>query len=243
MDFKLKSYKKDFDYSYTFGAFPTMELINFKPETVAKVLVSSNYDKKLSEDSIYNVCNDKNIEVEENDKLFNKLSPKENCYIIGVFKKFNSQIDRNKNHVVLVNPSNMGNIGTIIRTMVGFGINNLAVIGHGADLFNPKVIRASMGAIFKLKFTHYDCFEDYIKQNAGRNVYPFMLKGAVTLDSLEIKKDKPFSIVFGNEATGLSDDFLNYGTSVLIPHQKTIDSLNLTIAAGIAIYEFSVKSK
>lgn len=243
MDFKLKSYKKDFDYSYTFGAFPTMELINFKPEAVVKVLVSSNYDKKSSEDSIYSVCNDKNIEVEENDKLFNKLSPKENCYIIGVFKKFNSQIDKNKSHVVLVNPSNMGNIGTIIRTMIGFGINDLAVIGHGADLFNPKVIRASMGAIFKLNFTHYDCFEDYIDKNGKRSVYPFMLKGAVTLDSVKVENNRPFSIVFGNEATGLSDDFLNYGTSVLIPHHKTIDSLNLTIAAGIAIYEFSLKSK
>nr|WP_278279709.1 TrmH family RNA methyltransferase [Clostridium sp. DMHC 10] len=152
-------------------------------------------------------------------------------------------MNKSKSHVVLVDPSNMGNIGTIIRTMIGFGINNLAVIGHGADLFNPKVVRASMGAIFKLNFTHYDCFEDYIKENSEHDIYPFMLKGAVTLDSLEIKKDKSFSIVFGNEAAGLSDNFLEYGTSVLIPHQKTIDSLNLTIAAGIAIYEFSLKSK
>lgn len=243
MDLKLKSYKKDFDYSYTFGAFPTMELINFRRASVIKVLVSSNYDDTSSDFSIYEVCKEKNIEVEVNDKQFNRLSPKENCYIIGAFKKFDVNIEKDKNHVVLVNPSNMGNIGTIIRTMIGFGIDNLAVIGHGADIFNPKVIRASMGAIFKLNFKHYDSFEDYMSEFKNHDMYPFMLKGAVTLDKIKVDNEKLFSLIFGNEATGLSDDFLNYGKSVFIPHYNTIDSLNLTIAAGIALYEFSSKIK
>lgn len=239
MDIKLKSYKKDFDYSYTFGAFPTMELINFKREAVIKVLVSTKYED-TSESNIYKVCEDNNIEVEVNDKMFNKLSPKENCYIIGVFKKFHSKIENNRNHVVLVNPSNMGNVGTIIRTMVGFGIDNLSIIGNGADIFNPKVVRASMGAIFKLKFSHYDSFPEYMKEFSERNIFTFMLKGAKNLNEVKGEKGKLYSLVFGNEATGLGDEFLEYGTSVLIPHHNTIDSLNLTIAAGIAIYEFSV---
>ena len=62
------------------------------------------------------------------DKIFNIVSNKENCYIIGVFKKYESKINPKSNHVVLVNPSNMGNLGTIIRTAIGFGINDIAII-------------------------------------------------------------------------------------------------------------------
>ena len=57
------------------------------------------------------------------------------------------------NHVVLVNPGDMGNMGTIIRTMLGFNYSNLAIIKPGVDVFDPRVIRASMGALFNTRRT------------------------------------------------------------------------------------------
>ena len=89
-----------------------------------------------------------------------------------------------------------------------------------------------MGALFNLNFRMFDSFSDYDKLY-NRNYYPFMLKAKQKLK--DVKFTEPFSLIFGNEATGLPDNYLDYN-SVNIPHSHTIDSLNLPIAVSIAIY-------
>jgi TrmH family RNA methyltransferase len=137
-----------------------------------------------------------------------------------------------------VNPSDMGNMGTIIRTAIGFGVNDIAVIEPCVDYFNPKVVRASMGACFSANICRFENFEQYKHVMGKRDCYPFMLKGATELQKLSIDKSNAFSLIFGNEATGLPDQFAEEGRSVLIRHKDTIDSLNLSMAVGIALYEF-----
>ncbi len=239
MTIALKKYKKDYSYSYALGEFPTIELINSKPDKAIKVLVNSNYKGSKGQPDIYDFCKDKDIQTETNDKFFTRISPKENCYVIGIFEKYDLFLQEDKSHIVLVNPSNMGNMGTIIRTMVGFGINNLAIVSPGVDIFNPKVIRASMGAFFKLNFKYYNSFDEYKNSFPGHHIYTFMLNGASKIKDIKHNADQKFSLVFGNEAKGLDDSFLKEGTSVVIKHTDNIDSLNLPIAVGIAIYEFS----
>ena len=68
-----------------------------------------------------------------------------------------------------------------------------------------------------------------------------MLTGAVPLEEAVQKIEGPFSLVFGNEASGLPDEFAQMGISTLIPHSHQIDSLNLAIAAGIGMYAFARK--
>lgn len=243
MEFTLKPYKKTFEYSYTYGMFPTVELINSRPETIIKVIVSSNFKADSSSLNIFELCREKNIKTEVNDKLFNRISEKENCYVIGVFNKYHCCLDEEKSHICLVNPSNMGNLGTIIRTLTGFGLNDLAVISPGVDIFDPKVIRASMGAIFKINFKYFDDFTEYQKSFNNHKIFTFMLDGAISLKEVNHNPEELFTLVFGNEASGLDPNFAKLGTSVLIKHTDRIDSLNLTIAAGIAMYEFcNIKS-
>lgn len=233
-----KTYKKSFEYSYSFGAFPTIELIKTQPLKVIKVVLSTHY-REEGEMRIQELCIDKNIDFEVNDKLINRLSPKENCYVIGIFNKFSTELDPQKNHIALSNPSNMGNLGTIIRTCIGFNIKNLAIIGEGADILDPKAIRASMGAIFRINFKYYKTIEDYIEENGKRNLYPFMLDGKYTLTDVPRKKDKPYTLIFGNEAAGLDESYQKVGESIVIKHSHEIDSLNLSIAVGIALFKFS----
>ncbi len=71
---------------------------------------------------IIDICKENNIKCEINNKAINRISKKQNSYAIGVFEKYNMDLDMDKNHLVLVEPSDMGNLGTIIRTMLGFGI-------------------------------------------------------------------------------------------------------------------------
>ena len=232
----IKPYKKSFEHSYTLGIFPTVELITIRPESVIKVLVSSSY-RADSDMDILKLCKEYNIKTEINDKAINKISSKENCYVAGVFQKYQCDLSESS-HIVLVNPSNMGNMGTIIRTLTGFGLSDLAIISPGVDIFDPKVIRASMGAIFKINFKYYDSFDEYYNNFIKHKFYTFMLNVAISLKEVNHDISESFSLIFGNEATGLNDSFAHIGTSIIIKHTDRIDSLNLTIAAGIAMYQF-----
>jgi len=232
---QIKQYKKDMKFSYTLGAFPTYELIKAKHDKVNKVFAHSRYSDY---DNLQKICLQYDIDLEINDKIISKISSKENCFVVGVFEKYSCDLDKDKAHIVLVNPNSMGNVGTIIRTAIGFGIKNIAIIEPAADIFNPKTIRASMGALFKINYKKYNDFSNYQKEFPEHEIFTFMLNANKSLDLKDMKKVDMYSLVFGNEATGLDDSFLDIGTSIFIPQTKEVDSLNITIAAGIGMYVF-----
>jgi len=231
----IDRYKSTHETSYTLGITLTIELLKYRPDLVSVVYIHSSMTRNESYDKIFYLCNKHKVPLVENDKVFMKLSEKENCYAIGVFNKFETDIDSNKNHLVLHCPSNAGNLGTIIRSMVGFGVHHLIIIKPAIDLFNPKTIRASMGSIFHIHFKIYDSFETYFYECQNRSFYPLMLNAKHVLGQIETKE--PFSLIFGNESSGLDDYFLQVGTPIKILHEDTIDSLNLPIAVSISLYE------
>lgn len=234
---EVKTYKKDYDYSYSLGAFPTMELIKKKGDAVDKIIIHSSFDNLNVIDEIKTLVD--NTRIFTNDKLVLKLSDKGNCFIIGVFKKYTSKLDENSDHLLLDNPSNMGNLGTIIRSSLGFGIKNIAIIKPGVDFFDPKVIRSSMGSIFSVNIEYFDSLEDYESKYPHHNIYSFMLQAKKNLRD-ETFENKPVTLAFGNEATGLDIKYLNEN-SLIIKHSSDIDSLNVTNAVSIALYEYSLK--
>lgn len=233
----IKPYKKDSEYSYALGAFVTFELIEAAPEYVEKVLVHSTFTDK---EKLMRMCAGRRIPVETNDKLISKLSDKENVFVIGIFKKFTNRLDKTRPHLVLDNPSNMGNLGTIMRTSCGMGIFDVAIIGNGADIFNPKTVRASMGSFFRIRCEHFDTFDDYLNayRSDDRGIFPFMLDSAEFLTPGQ-EHGPVYSLVFGNEATGLDPLYASKGTPLKIAQTEYVDSLNLTIAVGIAEYVFT----
>ncbi len=233
----MKVYNKDKNYSYTLGVFPTIELLKNKPQVCTKVIISQDSVKNSGLPVIQELCRQHHIPIEIDDKTINKLSKKGNCYAIGIFDKYECKIE-NKNHVVLVNPSDMGNMGTMLRTMLGFGYFDLIIIRPGVDIFDPKVIRASMGSIFQINFKYYDSFEEYQQEFNDRDIYTLMLQGATNIHSLALPTNT-YSVVFGNESSGLPEIYQEYGTSVFIPHTGLIDSLNLSMAVGITLMWFS----
>ena len=235
---KIKAYHKSFEYTYTLGVFETIELLKNKPDLVLRVYIKSNSYKNKGIGIIDDLCKRNKIDLIESDNTINKLSKKDNCFAIAIIKKYSMEL-KNTNHVVLVNPGDMGNMGTIIRTMLGFGYNDLAIIRPGVDVFDPKVVRASMGAIFNINFEYFNSFDEYLTKYPEREVYPLMLKGAKNIHQITAANNK-HSLVFGNESSGLPDDYLKYGQSVFIPHSDKIDSLNLSMALGITLCHFSM---
>lgn len=234
-DYTVRRYKKGGD-SYTLGTTLTIELLKKRPQAVIIVYLHSSLSGDGGEE-IVKLCKSNSIPFETNNKVFNLLSQKENCYAIGVFKPFSCKLDHTQDHMVLVNPSNTGNLGTIMRSMCGFGIKNLAIISPAVDAFDPKTVRSSMGAIFDINLVYYDTFEDYIKETEDRSLYPFMLQAKYSLS--DFKFTHPASLIMGNESSGLPRNFLEVGTPIIIKHSNEIDSLNITIAASIGLYELS----
>ena len=229
----MKKYQKDDLTSYTLGTTLTIELLHHQLEHVTKIVFKNNFIQNETYELIMNLIKDTKIEVINSDKIINKLSSKDNCYVIGEFNKYERKLDHG-NHLLFVNPENEGNFGTIIRSALGFGINNIAIIKPGIDIFNPSLIRSSMGAIFNVNIEYFSSTQEY-KSRFNNNLYPFMLKAENNITNIEFKQ--PYTLIFGPESSGLDDSYLNEGTPVVIKHSNLIDSLNLPIAVSIALYE------
>ncbi|MBI2033391.1 MAG: TrmH family RNA methyltransferase [Candidatus Levybacteria bacterium] len=234
----LKQYKKDFGYSYTFGVYPTLELLKYQPRTVLNVFVSPSGLQNTGVAEIRKICEDRQIQCEVSAGAVEKLTKTENSYAAGVFRKYESSLDANANHVVLVQPEDKGNLGSICRSMLAFDVTNLAIIKPAVDIFDPKVVRASMGAIFRMSFQYFSTFDEYMSV-FHRNYYPFLTEATTLLSGITFAP--PYSLIFGSESSGLSRKYQNLGTPVKIPQSDMVDSLNLSLSVGISLYEASKK--
>lgn len=239
MDIRLKRYKKEFDHSFSFGVYPTLELLQHQPKETLGVIIHPQGLENRGVAKIKEICQNQGIPFEVQEKAFSRIGARENDYAAGIFRKTQKHLDKAANHVILVHPAGTGNLGTIIRTMLGFGFQDLAIIEPGADLFHPETVRASMGALFQLRAARFLTFDDYRKR-FSRKIYTLMTDGSVPLS--EAKFEPPFGLVFGNESAGLPEEYHAYGQSIRIPQTKAIDSLNLAVSVGITLYESNKRS-
>lgn len=236
---KLEAYSHQLDYSYAPGIFPSHALLNARPELARRLLVRSDAAESEGVRALMEKCTALNVRTETADRALERISRKENCYAALVFDKFSCELSQTGNHIVLVNPSDMGNLGTILRACLGFSLPDLAIIRPAADVFDPRVVRASMGALFSMRVRLFDSFEAYRAAYPEHALYPFMLDGSLPLPQACRAAKAPWSLVFGNEATGLPPRFAQLGQPVRIPQSDAIDSLNLAIAVSVAAYAFT----
>lgn len=133
-----------------------------------------------------------------------------------------------------------GNLGTIIRTADWFGIDRIIAAENSVELWNPKVVQASMGSVFRMP-VHYTDIENYLSVNAKHvQIYGTLLEGE---DISKVKLGKEGIVVIGNESHGISE-----AVKTLITHRITIpaatagssgraESLNASIAGAVICYE------
>lgn len=230
----IKAYKKDCNYSYTAGFFPTFELINNKKDKLRCIYVSSNSKSSSGYLKLIQLVDNRKIIFSDN--IFSKLKEKDNDHIIGIFDKYEEELEPNLPHVVLVNPSDMGNLGNIMRSMLAFNYLDLAIITPSCDRYNPKTIRSSMGACFSIRQELFSSFEDYLNKYR-KEYFPFMLQAKNYMHEIKKPLDNNYALVFGNEASGLDISFLNK-QAIKIEQSDKVDSLNLATAVVLALYDF-----
>lgn len=140
--------------------------------------------------------------------------------------------------LILEDTADPGNLGTIMRTAEAAGVTGV-IMGKGTvDIFNPKVVRSTMGSIFRLPFAYVDDLKAVILRlkRDGISFYATHLKGKESYRDISYS-DKA-GILIGNEARGLSDKIANLAdTYVIIPMQGKVESLNAAVAAALMMYE------
>lgn len=143
------------------------------------------------------------------------------------------------NAVILENVQDPGNVGTVIRTANAFGIGAVLLVGACADLYNPKTVRATMGAIFRQRVWQMGAEE--MKALLGENGLP--LYGAALSDRaedirrLELRRA---AVAIGSEGNGLSREMLALcDGQVIIPMQPDSESLNAGVAASVIMWEMT----
>lgn len=146
---------------------------------------------------------------------------------------------KNENPLILVAeaPEKPGNIGALLRTADAAAVDAVLIANPKTDVFNPNIIRSSVGCVFT----------NYIATGSTKEIIEFLNENQVNIYAAALQASKNYSqvdlttscaIVVGTEATGLSEEWLkNSSQNILIPMQGEIDSMNVSVAAGILIFE------
>lgn len=234
----LEPYHKSLPYSYAAGLFPCMEALNKRPDLVRRVLLSSQVEQGETLHALQTLCGTLGIRMEVADRALRRILGKENTYAAAVFDKQDTVLSTTGRQLVLHQPGDRGNLGTMLRTALGFGFHDIAIIGPSADPYDPHVIRASMGALFSLRIRLFDNFDTYRATHGLHYLYPFMLDASLPIEEAVQHIKTPYALIMGNEGSGLPGSFAKLGQPVRIPHSNAIDSLNLAVAAAIGMYDF-----
>jgi tRNA/rRNA methyltransferase len=154
-------------------------------------------------------------------------------------KNKDSEIDYNQDIIVALDDiQDPGNLGTILRTVDSIGLKQILVSKGTADSYNPKVVRSTMGAIFRVKIIECEKLSETLKQVKAHK-YQVLATSLKTKNSIyDIDYNKKV-IVIGNEANGVSEEILKLADiKVKIPMLGKTESLNASVATGIMLYEY-----
>ena len=198
------------------------------------LLKAESYSEDINFENVYTV----------KDSLFEKISETVNpqgilavCHI-KEFDVTNVDYSNSPFFVVLENVTDPGNMGTLIRTADAAGADGIFLSKGCVDIYNPKVIRATMGSIFHLPIYRnlnlMDSMEDFKNNNV--KTLAAHLKGTST--PYKVDMTTACAVIIGNEANGLSDEISEMASDLVkIPMPGKAESMNAGIAGGILIYE------
>ena len=209
---------------------------------IKEVYVSGSFlaknDKVLLENIRYEVVSD---------EVFKKISDTQTPQgILSVLKKPHYDLEQAINHakenvplfVILEDIQDPGNLGTIMRAGEGAGISGVIMTDKTVDLFNPKVIRSTMGSIYRVPYYVVNGLDEAIDRLKENNVmvYAAHLENSTDYDKKDFKK--PTAFLIGNEGNGLKRETADRASEYIkIPMLGQVESLNAAVATTVLMYE------
>ena len=197
----------------------------------------------ISENEIKKIINFQIEIIEINKEVYQKLAYRdttEGILAIAKTKSFSlSSIKLPENPLILIAeaPEKPGNIGALLRTADAANLDAVIIANPKSDLYNPNVVRSSVGCLFTNQIATGTTQEiiHFLKENKI-NFYCATLQNSTSYHTQDYTR--PTAIVVGTEATGLTDAWRNAATqNIIIPMSGEIDSMNVSVAAAILIFE------
>lgn len=202
------------------------------------------YPKLFSEEQLNNFTTKQLKSIEISQEVYQKLAHRDTTEgLLAVAKTKSLDLDELKltsdNPLILVAeaPEKPGNIGALLRTADAANVDAVIIANPKTDLYNPNIIRSSVGCVFT----------NQIASGSTENIIAFLKERNINIYCAELNASvnyhtqdytKPSAIIVGTEAKGLSQAWLENSTqNIIIPMQGNIDSMNVSVAAGILIFE------
>jgi TrmH family RNA methyltransferase len=207
----------------------TVQELFFCPELANKEIASL----KIKEEKI----------VKTSPEVFSKISYRDKgdgfLAVADTFEYYRKDIEIRDDSMLLVleNIEKPGNLGAIIRTALAVGVDTLILNDMQTDLFNPNVIRSSLGGVFGLKTISMDKEETYsFLKDSGIPI--FTASAHNSKEYWEEDYNRAFALILGSETPGLSEFWRSRADSSLrIPMQSELSSLNVSVAGAVILYE------
>ncbi|MBO4456959.1 MAG: RNA methyltransferase [Butyrivibrio sp.] len=211
---------------------------------VREVYVTENFLKDASEDDkeILWRYGAVTVTAEVMKKMADTQTPQGVLAVISMYQYSEEEVLEGEDNLLLIleNIQDPGNLGTMLRSSEGAGVTGVILSKGSADIYNPKVIRSTMGSIFRMPFIYVEDIPKMLKKLAGRGIttYAAHLKGKKNYD--EFDYTKPTAFLVGNEGNGLSKETADAASEyVLIPMKGEVESMNAATSAAILTFEAS----
>ena len=209
-------------------------------DRIKEVYVSESFFEKETAREKIEQCNYEVL----SDDLFKKVSDTQTPQgILCVMSQYHYELDdlfqkENPLFLILEDIQDPGNLGTMMRTAEGAGVDGVIMTKATVDIYNPKTIRSTMGSIYRMPFMYTDDLPGVMKQLQEKKVtlYAAHLKGNSFYHELDFKGGTAFLI--GNEGNGLKEETAQAADVYMkIPMQGQVESLNAAVASVILMYE------
>jgi len=191
----------------------------------------------IPKEILYKIAKEKIVYV--SDKVFKSLTDVNSPQgILAIVEKpSKNEIDFSKDlYLILDNIQDPGNMGTILRTADSIALTQIIVPKGNADSYNPKVVRSTMGAIFRVNVIEVEDLAKTIKEMKKHKIQVLATDLATDLSIYDVSYKKS-AIVIGNEGNGVSKEILDLADKkIKIPMPGKTESLNAAVATGIILY-------
>ena len=186
-----------------------------------------NENSRLLKKTTYTEITERELE-----KISQLKTPNEVFAIVQQFADAGPVITKGRITLALDTIQDPGNLGTIIRMADWFGVQQLVCSEDSADIYNPKVVQATMGSIARVK-VYYTGLHEWLATEKNVQIYATVLDG---LDITGMEKLNEGIILIGNESKGISPELLQLANvKITIPKKGKAESLNAAVATGIVL--------
>ena len=240
---KLKDKKyRDLENVYIVEGIKMVKEAILENVSIRQIIICDDCEKSdlISKEMMYEIAKYDCIYV--TNKIFKYITEVQTPQgVMAIIEKNNKDKEINYNEDIIVALDDIqdpGNLGTILRTVDSIGLSQILVSKGTADPYNPKVVRSTMGAIYRVKVIECDNLKETLKE-IKKNKFKILVTSLDDSKSVYDIKYYKKVIIIGNEANGVEEEIVKLADEkIKIPMLGKTESLNASVATGVVLYEY-----